>query len=169
MARIKPQLTKINNLDEADLVLKEIGIAERELEAIDAQAHKKIADIKENTAKKGEGLRSRITELASLLGSYAEYNKGELFREKKSVELTFGIFGYRKSTVISVKKATLELLKKLNLNQYIRIKEEPDKEKMSELSDEALCSVEAVRKIKDDFFCEANKEEINKELLKSQV
>jgi hypothetical protein len=29
--------------------------------------------------------------------------------------------------------------------------------------------VNAVRKIKDDFFCEANKEEVNKELLKEQV
>ncbi|MBN2547490.1 MAG: host-nuclease inhibitor Gam family protein [Spirochaetes bacterium] len=169
MARLKPQLTKISNLEEADLVLKEIGIAERELEAIDASAHKKIADIKESAAKKGESLRNKITELASILGSYAEYNKHEFFKDKKSIELTFGVFGYRKSTSIRVKKATIDLLKKLNMFQFIRIEETPDKEKMKELTDETLATIEATRIVKDDFFCEANKEEINKELLKSHV
>ena len=68
-----------------------------------------------------------------------------------------------------MKKTTLELLKKLHLDKYIRIKEEPDKEAMSALDDDALAQVDAVRKIKDDFFCEANKEEVNKELLKEQI
>jgi phage host-nuclease inhibitor protein Gam len=169
MARLKPKLTKINNLDEADLILKEIGIAERELEAIDASAQQKIADIKEKAVKEGEELRNKIAELSSLLGAYAEYNKDEFFKDKKTVELTFGCFGYRKSTSITIKKTTLELLKKLKMFQYIRIKEEPDKEKMADLEDEALATVDAVRKVKNEFFCEANREEVNKELLKSQL
>jgi phage host-nuclease inhibitor protein Gam len=68
-----------------------------------------------------------------------------------------------------VKKTTLELLRKLKLGKYIRVKEEPDKEAMGVLDDETLAQVDAVRKVKDDFFCEANKEEVNKELLKEQV
>jgi phage host-nuclease inhibitor protein Gam len=68
-----------------------------------------------------------------------------------------------------VKKTTLELLKKLKLGGYIRVKEEPDKEAMSMMDDDALAQVDAVRKIKDVFFCEANKEEVNKELLKEQI
>jgi len=169
MARLKPQVGKIETLDEANMVLKEIGLLERELEAIDSDAHRQIADIKTKAAKSGEALRKRIADDSALLGAYAEYNRGDLFKDRKSVQLSFGSFGYRKSTSISTKKTTLELLKKLKLDKYVRVKEEADKEAMAELSDETLAQVDSVRKVKDDFFCEADKEEINKELLKEQV
>jgi phage host-nuclease inhibitor protein Gam len=169
MARLKPQVGKINTLDEANLVLKEIGILEKELEAIDNEAHKQIALIKEDAAKKGQGIRKRITDDAALLNVFADYNKAELFKDRKSVQLSFGSFGYRKSTSISVKKTTLELLKKLKLDKYIRVKEEPNKEEMANLDDDTLAQVDSVRKVKDDFFCEADKEEVNKDLLKEQA
>ena len=38
---------------------------------------------------------------------------------------------------------------------------------MSSLSDEQLSSVDASRKVSNDFFCEANLEEVNKDLLKA--
>jgi len=44
----------------------------------------------------------------------------------------------------------------------VRIKEEPDKEAMQGLDDETLALVDAVRKVKNDFYCEADKDEINK-------
>jgi phage host-nuclease inhibitor protein Gam len=169
MARLKPQVGKIKTLDEANMVLKEIGILEKELDGIDADAHKQIAEIKSDAAKQGEGIRKRIADNSALLGAYAEYNKADLFKDRKSVQLSFGSFGYRKSTSISIKKTTLELLKKLKLDRYIMVKEEPSKEAMADLDDETLHQVDAVRKVKDDFFCEADKEEINKELLKEQV
>jgi phage host-nuclease inhibitor protein Gam len=169
MARLKPQVGKIETLDEANMVLKEIGILEKELEGIDAEAHRQIAEIKEDAAKKGQALRKRIADDSALLGAYASYNKAELFKDRKSVQLSFGSFGYRKSTTISVKKTTLELLRKLGMAKCIRVKEEVNKEAIALLNDEVLKQVDAVRKVKDDFFCEADKEEINKELLKEQV
>jgi len=169
MARLKPQVGKIENLDQANLVLKEIGLLEKELESIDGDAHKQIAEIKEAAAKAGQTIRKRIADDSALLGAYAEYNRADLFKDKKSVQLSFGTFGYRKSTSISVKKTTLELMKKLGLDKYVRVKEEADKDAMAALDDETLAQVDAVRKVKDDFFCEADKEEINKELLKEQV
>ena len=169
MARYKPNIGKIKTLEDADLALKEIGLLEHELEAIDGEANKKIAEIKADCAKQGEGLRKRITDLSALLGAFAEYNREELFKNRKSQKLSFGEFGYRKSTSISVKKTTLELLKKLKLVRYIRIKEEIDKDLMAEMTDESLAQVDAVRKVKDSFFCEANREQVNKELLKEQV
>ncbi len=169
MARLKPQVGKIETLDQANLVLKEIGLLEKELEGIDSEAHRQIAEIKEDAAKKGQLLRKRIADDSALLGAYAEYNRDELFKDRKSIQLSFGSFGYRKSTSISVKKTTLELLKKLKLDKYIRIKEEPDKEAMAALDDDTLAQVDSVRKVKDDFYCEADKEEVNKELLKEQV
>ena len=68
-----------------------------------------------------------------------------------------------------MKKTTLELLKKLSLTKCVRIKEEPNKEAMAELDDETLLQVDAVRKVTDDFFCQTNTEEVNKDLLKSAV
>jgi phage host-nuclease inhibitor protein Gam len=169
MARLKPGVKKIGTIEDANLVLKEIGLLESELGAIDSEAHKAIAEIKTDAASRGEGKRKRIAELSGLLGAFAEYNKDELFHDRKSVQLSFGVFGYRKSTSIGVKKTTLELLKKLGLNKCIRVKEEPDKEAMAGLDDETLAQADAVRKVKDDFFCEADREEINRELLKEQV
>ncbi|MEL5720322.1 MAG: host-nuclease inhibitor Gam family protein, partial [Treponemataceae bacterium] len=154
MARYKPSTGKLENLNDVDLALKEIGVMERELEVIDAKANEKILAIKNDAKKKGEVMRKNIAELSAKIGSYAEYNKDELFKDRKSVNLTFGVFGFRKSTSISVKKTTVELLKKLNLFDFLNIKETPDKDKMSAMDDETLAQVDAVRKVKDDFFCE---------------
>lgn len=169
MARFKPNLSKIENTEDANIALREIGIIERELEAIDADAQKRIGDIKADAAKRGEPLRSRIIELSGQLGAFAEYNKAELFKDRKSMELTFGVFGYRKTTSIHIKKSTVDLLRKLNLDRFVRVKEEPDKEAMAVLDDDQLAMVDAVRKSKDDFFCEANREEINKDLLRASA
>jgi phage host-nuclease inhibitor protein Gam len=169
MARLKPSVKKIETVEDANLVLKEIGLLESELDAVDSEAHKAIAEIKTLAAAKGKAGRKRIAELSGLLGAFAEYNKEELFHDRRSVQLSFGVFGYRKSTSVSVKKTTLELLKKLGLKKYIRVKEEADKDAMAGLDDETLAQADAVRKVKDVFFCEADKEEINKSLLKEQV
>jgi phage host-nuclease inhibitor protein Gam len=169
MARLKPNVKKIESLEDANLTLKEIGLLERELETIDGDAHRQIAEIRTAAVKAGEPVRKRITDLSALLGAYADYNRADLFKDKKTVQVSFGIFGYRKSTAISVKKTTLDLLEKMGLDKYIRIKKEPDKEAMAALDDESLAQVDAARKVKDDFFCEADKEEINKDLLKEQV
>ena len=165
--RYKPSMAKLESLDDVNLALRDIGLAEKELEAIDNEANKQIAEIKTETAKKGEKLRLRIQDLSAKIAAFAEYNKADLFKDNKSVELSFGKFGWRKTTKISVKKTTLELLKKMNLFSCIRTKEEPDKNAMAELTDEALLQVDACRKVCDDFFCEADTEEVNKDLLQS--
>ncbi len=163
--RIKPQVGKLETLDDVNLALRDIGLKEKELDAIDAKAAKDIAEIKTKAAKDGEELRKEIAETAGKIQAFAEYNKAELFKDKKSVDLSFGKIGFRQSTKISVKKTTLELLKKLGFITCVRIKEECDKDAMGNLSDEELKSVDAARKISNDFFCEANMEEVNKDLL----
>lgn len=164
--RIKPQVGKLESLENVNLALRDIGLKEKELDAIDSKAAKEIAEIKTRAAKDGEELRKKIAETAAKIQAYAEYNKAELFKDKKSVDLSFGKIGYRQSTKISVKKTTLELLKKLGFKSCVRIKEECDKDAMGNLSDDDLKSVDAARKVSNDFFCEANMEEVNKDLLK---
>lgn len=165
--RIKPQTGKIESLEDVNIALRDIGLAERELSAIDSAAIKDIAAIKSKAAKDGEALRNRIAEISAKIQAYAEYNRDDLFKDRKSIELSFGIIGFRKSTKISVKKTTLELLKKLSLTKCVRIKEEPDKDAMADLDDETLLQVGAVRKVSDDFFCQSNTDEVNKDLLKT--
>lgn len=167
MPRIKPAvLGKINNLTEADDVLMQIGSLTLELEAIDAEADTEITKIKDWAAAAGKPLRQKIDELSQMLGAFSEYNRADLFKDRKSIDLTFGIFGYRKSTSIHVKKSTLELLKEKGLEEFIRIKEEPNKEALAAMSDETLATVDAKRVEKDDFFCEPKRDAVNSALLK---
>ena len=162
--RIKPEIKtkKIESVADANDVMKEIGLLEIELAEIENETKEKIIRIKDEGQLKATPLQQKIEELSSSIGIYAEYNKNELFNDKKSIELTFGTFGFRKSTSISVKKTTLELLKDLKMFKHIRIKEEPNKDTLSDLSDEELMKVDASRKVVDDFFVETNKESIKK-------
>lgn len=162
MARFKLAIKKIDSIADIDSILKEIGLAERELEAIDSKAQREIIAIREKAIKDGELLRNIIQELSIMVGSYAEQNRNTLFSDKKSMDLTFGTFGFRKSTSIQVKKSTLELLKRYNMDKFIRIKEEVNRELMSELDDETLTKIDSFRKVNDNFFCDTNREEINR-------
>lgn len=167
--RIKPQAGKLESLEDVNFALRDIGLKEKELDAIDAKAAKDIAEIKTKAAKDGEALRKEIAESSAKIQAYAEYNRDELFKDRKSLDLSFGKIGFRLSTKIHTKKTTLELLKKMGLGLCIRVKEECDKDKMGDLTDEQLASVDAAKKVTNDFFCEANLEEINKDLLKQQA
>lgn len=157
---------QIKNLEEANLALSEIGRLQLKLEAIDGKASEKIGKIKEDAAKAGEDARNRIQELDSALALFAEYNKTDLFREKKTVNLSYGNIGFRLSTKVSVKKTTLELLKKL-FPQGLRIKEEIDKDELKTWEDSQLSQVDAAKVEKDTFFYEVNREEVNKDLMKA--
>lgn len=183
--------TKIESLEQVNLALRDIGQAEKELALIDAKANEEISKLKEKALKEGEENRKFITETVAKIQSYAEYNKSELFKDTKSLELAFGKIGYRKSTKISVKKTTVELLKSLlgqnrltlestsdaekktalagfiaKIEACIRVKEEPNKDALSLMEDSFLHEVGASRKVTNDFFCEATPDNVNEEVLK---
>lgn len=167
MPRVKPQSPeKINNLDEATAALKEIAILQIKLDNIDNESSKKIAEIKEKAAKQGETARDRIKQLGSSLALYADYNKPDLFSEKKSIDLNWGIIGFRLSTKVSIKKTTLELLKKLFPGKGVKIEEKVSKDELSDWKDEDLSQVDAAKIQEDTFYYELNKEAVNKVLLK---
>ena len=160
-----PAPQQIKDLAEANSALSEIGKLHLKLEAIDGKASERIGEIKEKAAKDGEEARNRIQELDSALALFAEYNKAELFKDKKTVPLSYGNIGFRLSTKVSVKKTTLELLKKLFPNG-LRIKEEINKDELKTWDDSQLKQVDAAKVEEDTFFYEVNREEVNKDLLK---
>lgn len=158
---------QIKSLDDANQALAEIGRLTMRLEAIDGKAAEKIGKIKEEAAKSGEEFRERIKELESALALYSEYNKGDLFKDKKSISLSYGTIGFRLSTKISIKRSTLELLKKLFGGKGVRIKEEVDKEELKDWPDTDLAQVDAAKITQDTFFYEVNREEVNKDLMRA--
>jgi phage host-nuclease inhibitor protein Gam len=158
---------QVKSLDDANQALAEIGRLTMQLEAIDGKAAEKIGKIKEDAAAKGAEARDRIKDLENALSIYAEYNKGELFKDRKSITLSYGSIGYRLSTKVSVKSSTLELLKKLFSGKGVRIKEEVDKEQLKDWDDTDLAQVDAAKVTKDTFYYEVNREEINKDLMRA--
>ncbi len=78
---------KIASNDDANQALAEIGKLVLQIEAIDGKASEAIGKIKEKAASSGEAQRKRIQELENALLVYAEYNKGDLFKDKKSIEM----------------------------------------------------------------------------------
>jgi phage host-nuclease inhibitor protein Gam len=167
MARTKSNELAIKTLEEADDILREMCRIEEQIEAVDNTADEKIAKIKEAAAKEGKPLRDRYKSMVKTLEAYARYFRGELFKDRKSMERPFGSFGFRKAPdAVSVSKETAELLKKHGFAQYIRTKVEPDKEAMLALDDDTLALVGAARKQKEDFFIETRLELVNQELAK---
>ncbi|MBN2157887.1 MAG: host-nuclease inhibitor Gam family protein [Spirochaetes bacterium] len=157
---------QIKSLNEANEALAEIGRLTLNIEAIDGKASEAIGKTKEKAAKDGEASRARIQDLENALLNYAEYYKGDLFKDRKSIPLSYGTIGYRMSTKVSIKKATLDLLRKLFEGRGIRVKEEVDKDALKEWKDEDLAQVDAVKVTQDTFFYEVNRDEINKDLMK---
>jgi phage host-nuclease inhibitor protein Gam len=157
----------IKSLDEADFILKEMCEIEAQIEAIDNEAHEEIARLKEAAAAEGKPLRDRYKSCVKAMEAFARYHRGEIFKDKKSMERTFGCFGFRKAPdSISVSKDTAELLQKFGLKNYVRTKIEPDKEAMLSLDDATLEKVRAARKQKEDFFVETKRELVNQEMAK---
>jgi phage host-nuclease inhibitor protein Gam len=167
MARTRSNEMTIKSLEEADFILKEMCEIEARIEAIDNEAHEEIAKLKEKAATEGKPLRDRYKSCVKAMEAYARYFRGEIFKDKKSLDRAFGIFGFRKAPdSISVSKETAELLQKFGLKKYIRTKIEPDKEAMLSLDDETLTKVGAAKKQKEDFFVETKREQVNQELVK---
>ena len=161
MARKKPKpILHVKDLKHANAVLAEIAGVLRELRTIETEMQEKIDQIKAEAEQKAAGLKVRLKALEDGLTAFSEYNKEELFKKKKSVELTYGVLGYRKSTSISVKRDTLSLLKEHGFTEAIKIKESVDKDVLHTWPDERLAIVNARRVVKDKFWYEIKQEEL---------
>ncbi|HPA71679.1 MAG TPA: host-nuclease inhibitor Gam family protein [Spirochaetota bacterium] len=170
MTKTRKRITgtaQIKSLEDANAALAEIGRLTLQIEAIDGKATEKIGKIKEDAAIKGKEARERIQDIETALSLYADYNKAELFQDRKSIPLTYGQIGFRMSTKVSIKRTTLELLKKLFPGKGLRVKEEVDKEQLKDWPDEDLAQVDAAKVPQDTFFYEVNRDEVNKDLLKA--
>lgn len=169
--RVKPQIFRIENIDQADEALRRIADLTIEIEAIDGKREKQIANIKEKAAIEGKPYRDEVTSLGNALSAYAEYNKEDLFTKKKTQVLKFGEFGFRKSTKIRVSriKNTLEKLKELFDGKGIRSKEEVDKDELKTWPESDLVKVGVSKIEEENFWYETNKDRVNEDILRAQA
>ena len=160
--RSKPviETKKISSLSEADNTLHRIADLKAMMDKVRADADIAVNAIKESMADSCREMIDEIEAMEKSLAVYCEYNRTELFGDKKTIELTFGLFGYRQSTSIAVKKTTLELLSKHGFTDAITIKPVVNKDAMREWSDERLALVDAVRNVEDKFWIETKENDL---------
>lgn len=161
MARKRIEGTALQNWDDVDTCLREIGTIDRELGILEAGQNEQIDRIKTETKAAAQPLQDKKSGLELAIKEFCEANRIE-FAKVKTKTLTFGSVGFRLTTRIIIKRVaeTLQALKDLSLAQCIRIKEEPDKEAMKNLSDELLAEVGAGRKTENVFGYEINQEKL---------
>lgn len=102
MARKRMEDPSLKSWDEVNAALKLIRDNEIELELIEADMGKKIADIKEQAAEQAVPYRDDIKKLELQVKEFVTLNKAEL--KGKSREMDFGKVGFRMSTKLMLPK-----------------------------------------------------------------
>lgn len=166
MARVKPKtLEPIRSIEEANDALREIGELKRIQKDIELRMNDDIAKIKAGAEQDAASYKSRCSALENGLIAFADTNKHELFKDRRSLDLNYGTIGYRKSTELATLrgctwKTVLGKLKELAFKEAIRTKEEPDREIMSQWPDERLELVGCQRREKDTFWFEVDEDKL---------
>lgn len=163
MAKKEP--IAINDLQQADAVLVEIAALNRQVTAIEADLNAAIDDLKQDAAEEAEPFNARIKELGAGLKAFAGYHKSELFADKKTLDLTHGHIGYRKTTTLKTQpkhtwQMVLGRLKDLSLVAGIRTKEEVNKDELNTWPKERLELIGAYRAETDEFWYEISTEDL---------
>lgn len=165
MARIKPDPMVVADRAQAEGALAEIAAIDRKIAAREAAMQELIDHARAEASQYCNPLMARRKELADAVAVFAKLNKQELFSKAKSIDLGFGIIGFRQSTRISqirgiTAEMTLEKIRQFNFNDGIRQKEELNKEAALGWPDERLELVGLKRQMLDTFFIEIKKEEV---------
>jgi len=148
---------QIHTWQEADSALKRIGVLQSKIEILERETQDKINILKESLKNKVVAHQERISLHLASLETFSGVNRKD-FGKKRSRKLNFGTLGWRKSSVLSTKKTTLGLIKKIfgkaAGKNYIHTKETPNKEALAKLTDGQLATLGARREEKDVFFAE---------------
>lgn len=161
--RIKPNPHVVADRAQAEGALAEMAALDRKLSAIETEMQEAIDTAKAKASQLSTGLVARRKELADAVAVFAKLNRVELFDKAKSIDLGFGVIGFRASTrIVQIRgvtaEMTLEKLHQYNFPDGIRIKEEINKESALGWPDERLELVGLKRQSADTFFIEIKKD-----------
>lgn len=166
MARSKPNPHIVESREQAEGTMAEIAALDRKLAALTVTMNKEIDVAKDKAAASAAPLAARRKELESGLAVFAVLNRKELFPDgAKSLDLGFGLIGFRASTKIVQQnnisaEMTLERLHKFGFVEGVRTKEEINKDAMTAWTDEKLETVGLRRQKSDGFFVEVKEDAV---------
>jgi len=163
--RVQAGLIPVSSLEEADKHLAEIAAHQRLIDQQTAQMNERIDAIKAEYSEALEPSRQYIARLEAGLTAYAESNKTTLFGRARSLALTYGTIGYRRSTVLkTLSKVTwkdvLAALKRRKDKTGLRVKEEVDKDELHTWQDAQLEKLGVQRVVQDNFFYQVSEQEV---------
>jgi len=165
MARIKPDPHIVADRAQAEGALAEMAALDRKLSGIESEMRERIDLAKAQASQLATPLLARRKELSDAVAVYAKLNKQDLFAKSKSLDLGFGVIGFRASTkVVQMSGITMDMTL-ARLHQYdfadgIRVKEEINKEAALGWPDERLEIVGLRRQQSDGFFIEIKKDTV---------
>lgn len=165
MTRIKPDPHVVADRAQAECALAEIAALDRKISGIESEMQECIDKAKAAASQQVNPLQARRKELADAVAVYAKLNRQELFAKTKSLDMGFGVIGFRASTRISqirgiTAEMTLEKLHQYKLSDGIRVKEEINKDSCLGWPDERLELVGLKRLMQDTFFIEIKKDAV---------
>lgn len=163
--RSKPAPHIVENKQQAEGALAELASIERKIQAIEIKQQEAIDLAKAKASQASIPLFTRKKELENSLAVFAKLNKKELFDKAKSIDLGFGIIGFRASTEIAQQKGisaetTVQKLHEFNFADGIKTTETVNRNAMTTWSEEKLGTVGLERKQKDTFFVEIKQDEV---------
>lgn len=166
MVRRRPNPHIVESREQAEGTMAEIAALTRKLAALTVSMNKELDAAKDKAAQAAAPLAARLKELESGLAVFAVLNRKELFPDgAKSLDLGFGLIGFRASTKIVQQnninaEMTLERLRKFKFVDGIRTKEEINKDAMTSWTDEKLETVGLRRQKSDGFFVEVKEDAV---------
>lgn len=159
---------KLANMTDVNYALKIIGEKKGFISKKEADMNFKLNQIKEKFEAEVETEQKEIDTLTSDVQAFCVNNK-ELFEKVRSKVLNFGTVGFRntppKVTLLNKKynmKTVLELVNKIFTGNYVRVKEELDKDAIlsaytsKELDDSKLAAIGLRIDNSEMFFLEIN-------------
>lgn len=150
----------LRSWDEVDQALREIGLIDLDVEAMEAEFNRQVADLKSALEERAKPLLERKDYLGRLIKEFTEDRRAEL--KGKTKELNFGKLGFRQTTQIVLRnvKAILSALKARGMDDCIIVKEQVSKEALRGYDDQVLASLGVQRKVEDVFWYEPDRERL---------
>lgn len=165
MTRIKPDPHIVADRAQCEGALAEMAAIDRKLSTIENEMREAIDAAKSKAGQLAGPLQARRKELADAVAIFAKLNRQELFSKSKSLDMGFGVIGFRASTrIVQLRgvtaEMTLERLHQYNLADGIRVKEEINKDAALGWPDERLELVGLKRQQTDTFFIEISRDHV---------
>lgn len=166
MGRVKPKnLYPIKDLVAANAAMAEIAGIKRSIADVENTMNERIDRIKADAEVEAAPLQAQLASIEGGLLAFAEHNKSDLFKDKRSRELDFGTLGYRRSKELKPKpkktwKMILGAIKELGFNAALRKKESVNREELHTWPDERLDVIGCRRVEKDTFWYEIDEKKV---------